>query len=72
MTKLRFAATATLLLASACAPLTLEEEVIIVEPVVEEPTYNDFDEPGAKAPLDCTEAQVTGDGIGGTGCPAID
>lgn len=54
---------ALLTLSVACAHFVpQEEEVIIVDPVLEEP---------ALGPDRCTTPEdITGDGIGGTGCPA--
>lgn len=51
------------LVLSGCA-VVQEDAVILAEPVVTEPS------PQAKSPI---EAEcISGDGIGGTGCPAID
>lgn len=51
---------------AACA--VIEEEMVIVEPVVEEPVIVDDQAAPAKPPLPCED--LGDDGIGGTGCPA--
>ncbi len=61
----RALAALTLLLAAACAAPAPEAEVIIVEPAL-----NEAPAPLAKDGIDCTAEAVSGDGIGGTGCPA--
>ncbi len=54
---------AALMITLAGCAAQIEEEVVIVEPVVAEPVAD----PSAKGPDNC-EA-IGDDGIGGTGCP---
>lgn len=49
---------------NACAPV-IEEEVILAEPIVEEPAPT-----AAAKGSDLCEEVAGDDGIGGTGCPA--
>ncbi len=68
---LRTAAIAFLFATAACAP-ALEEDAGLSDPIIEEAIVIEEPAPVAKSPIECTQEEVTGDGIGGTGCPAID
>lgn len=74
MMHLRLPAVALLMVLGACAMPAPEEEVIIVEPALEGAPLEDPVSPAplGKTDIDCAAEAVTGDGIGGTGCPAID
>ncbi|WP_298297378.1 hypothetical protein [uncultured Litoreibacter sp.] len=73
---LRTAAIAFLFATAACAP-ALEEDAGLSDPIIEDPIIEEaivIEEPApvAKSPIDCAQEEITGDGIGGTGCPTID